>query len=182
MKLIFDFDYTLFDSSLFKDHIFETLEQAGIGREVSQKYYNEVRENQFSLKNYLRDLGVANEDKVYETIMNTCPGFVKIEMLEIAKSLGIENCYIATNGDKDFQMAKIDRCGIASLFQEIYITPGSKKEFIERICEKFPNEKVIFADDRQRFFEDLNTEKYPNLKTILFDEHGLEKLKKEISS
>ena len=38
------------------------------------------------------------------------------------------------------------------------------------------NEEVIFVDDKAKHFEDLDFKKYPNLKTVLYDDKGFEKL------
>ena len=107
--------------------------------------------------------------------MSKCPDFVNKKLIGIIKKLGKENCYLVTYGEHEFNKEKVERSGIASLFSEIDIVPGSKKEIIYNICNRNKNEKVLFIDDKVKFFEDLDMTKCPNLKTILYDEHGLEK-------
>jgi hypothetical protein len=106
--------------------------------------------------------------------------FLNVELLEIVKKLGKDNCYLVTQGNKEFHEDKIKRSRIATLFREIIIVPEFKKSVIENICEKHKDEEVIFIDDRQKFFDELDLKKCPNLKTILYDAQGLEKLKEEI--
>ena len=96
--------------------------------------------------------------------------------MNIIKKLGKENCYIVTLGNEEFQRDKIKRAGIESLFFKIVVVWGSKKEAVEKICAKHINEKVIFIDDKAKYFEDLDFKKYPNLKTILYNERGFEKV------
>ena len=66
------------------------------------------------------------------------------------------------------------------MFSEIIVVPDSKKNVVERIAAVHKNEEVVFIDDKISHFEDLDFEKYPNLKTILYDEKGLEKVKEII--
>ena len=81
-------------------------------------------------------------------------------------------------GEEEFQTTKIERSGIAPLFSEIIIVGGSKKEAVEKICEKYKNEEVIFIDDKAKHFEDLDFKKYPNLKTVLYSGQNLEDIVK----
>src|SRR3989344_5835061 len=73
-------------------------------------------------------------------------------------------------------LSKSKSTGLESFFSDIIIVAGSKKEAVEKICAKYKDEKVIFIDEKAKYFEDLDFVKYPNLKTVLYDEKGLEKL------
>ena len=164
------------------------LEQAGIPSSVAEQHYKEIRATRvpFSLKKFLsfvftcENLTKVVVQDVYEKIMQICPSFLNSELLEIVRKLGKNNCYIVTNGDEDFQKDKIEKSGITPFFYEIYITPGNKKDIIEKICIKNKDEKIIFVDNKEEFFIDLNMNICKNLKTLLYDEQGLNKLKKEI--
>ena len=193
MKFIFDFDDVLFNNTKqFKPHMYVCLEKAGVPRTVSEEYYKEAREKEFSLKNFITILlahdplslkfqrGKEKVEEVYEEIMRECKNFINVQLTEMVKKLGRNNCFIVTNGEKQFQEDKIKNSGIASLFSEIYIVPNSKKEIIYDICNGNKNEKIIFIEDKIKFIEDLDFKKCPNLKIILYDEQGLEKLKAEI--
>ena len=188
MKIIFDFDDVLFNNTKqFKPHMYACLEEAGVSQNFAEKYYKEVREKEFSLKDFITYLfhhqkitDTAVED-VYKKIMNECKNFINIELIELVKKIGKSNCYIITNGEKEFNYDKVYGSGVAPLFNKIYIVPGSKKSILENICRKNKNEKVIFIDDKNKFLDDIDFKKCQNLKTILYDENGLEKLKAEIS-
>ena len=184
MKYIFDFDDVLFNTKKFKEIIFKCLEKVGISQNTEEQYYKEFMSTgePFSLKKFLSSLLVREGKKenvtesIYQQIMSSSTNLGNTELLKIVQKIGRNNCYIVTNGDKEFQLDKINRVDIASFFSEIIVVPGSKKDAIEKICAKHKNEKVIFIDDKVKFFEDLDFIKYPNLKTILYDEQGLEKL------
>jgi FMN phosphatase YigB (HAD superfamily) len=175
MKYIFDFDDILFcTTAMFKKRMYMCLEEVGISHKTAQEYYKKVRENKFSLKNFISELFTREKNnknnirKVYEKIMSECENFTNAELLKNIKKLGKENCFIVTNGEKGFQKDKIKRSGISPLFSKIYVVSGSKKDIIYSICDKYKNEKVIFIDDKVKFFEDINLKKCPNLKTVLY--------------
>ncbi|OGJ01450.1 hypothetical protein A3G98_00865 [Candidatus Nomurabacteria bacterium RIFCSPLOWO2_12_FULL_37_8] len=174
MKYIFDFDDVLFNTKQFKQHIFSCLLKRGLSQRVTQAYYKKIREKEFSLKNFIMNLFLHEQIKkidvqnTYEEIMHECPNFVNQELLIVVRNSGTANCYIVTCGEKEFQKNKIKRSGIAHLFSKITIEPGSKKRTVEKICAKNKGERVFFIDNTANHFEDLNLDKCPNLKTILY--------------
>ncbi|KKQ12279.1 MAG: hypothetical protein US26_C0013G0003 [Candidatus Nomurabacteria bacterium GW2011_GWE1_36_71] len=188
IKIIFDFDDVLFDNTKqLKTRMYSCLEKNGISKDVAEKYYKEVREAEFYLKDFISKLLIrhniskVSQGDIYEEIMCKCKDFVNKDLLGIVNNLGKSNCYIVSNGEKDFQKDKINRSGIYSLFSEVNIVPKSKKDNIERICSENKDSRIIFIDDKPKFFNDLDMERCKNLKTILFDENGLEKLITEIN-
>lgn len=175
MKFIFDFDDVLFNTTdeLIK-HIYAVLKKEGVPHNSAKKYLEREVLNRFSLKKMLVYFSVS--PKLYERILKESKKFVNKELLKIIKKLGKVNCYIITYGDEEFQLDKIKRTNTNSLFSEIIVVSvDEKKELIEKICAKHKNEKVVFIDDKPKHFVDLDFKKCPNLKTILFDERGLEK-------
>ena len=190
MKLIFDFDDTLSDTKRFKERLFSSLENIGIPRIIGEAEYEKIKSAGvcFSLKTFLNSILKANNfnqkklQSLYEEISEIFPSLLDKNLIEIVKRLGRQNCYIVTYGDNEYQMEKIKKSGIISLFQEIYTTSTSKKEIVEQLCAKYSNEKIIFIDDKVHHFENLDIKKYPNLVPVLYDEKGLEKLNSILSS
>lgn len=188
MKFIFDFDDTLFINKQFKEHLYLCLDKKGIPYTVAKKQYEELRavDRSFSLKSFLSEiLSLDNMPKIsaqeaYDEIVQECPNLLNTELIEIVREMGKENCYILTSGDPEFQRDKIARTIPENLFREIIVVLGSKREVITRICDEYKNETVVFIDDKSRFFADLDMELCKNLKTVLYDEYGLENLKKLI--
>ena len=182
MKFIFDFDDVLFNNTKqFKEHMYACLEKAGVPRDVAEKYYKEARESQLTgiwLKKML--IHFSLKESLYKEILNNSKDFINKELLLIIKKLGKANCYIVTHGNEEFQRDKIRISEIESFFSEIIVVSGSKKEAIEKICAKHKDEKVLFIDDKIKHLEDLDMRKCPNLKTILYDDQGFEKLLAEI--
>ena len=175
MKYIFDFDDVLFDNTKkFKKHMYKVLADYGVDEEKAKEYYLKVREQEFSLKNFIRELlKCENKDEnqteeIYEKIMAECVNFTNTELLQSIERLGKENCFIITNGEENFQRDKIEYSGIYPFFSKIFIVPKSKKEIIYDICAKYKDEKITYVDDKIKFFEDLDLAKCPNLNNILY--------------
>jgi FMN phosphatase YigB (HAD superfamily) len=186
MKLIIDFDDVLFKVSNVKTALFAALKSHGVNN--PEEYYAEERKmgRPFSLKKFLAHVyqqenifGISVEE-MHEEIMSVCKDSVNTELVELVRTVGKENCYIVTSGDEEFQKDKIARAGLNDLIREIIVVPGSKKEAVQSLCGQYPNEEVIFIDDKNTFFTDIDMEACRNLKTVLYNENGYENLKAEM--
>lgn len=187
MKLILDFDDVLFKAGGLKEKIFTTLASQGITN--GAELYEGERSSgiPFSLKRFLykvyeRNPGAqANTSSIYEEIMAECKNLINQEIVSYVQSIGKENCYIVTNGDKEFQEDKIARTGIGAYVASVIVVPGTKKEAIEAIYKEFASEQIIFVDDKSKFFEDLG--EIPNLTTVEYVGAGaLELLKQKVEA
>ena len=181
MKFIFDFDDVLFYTTKHRlGHWYPFLEKLGISYKEIDEYYKKGRAEKFSLKKVLAHFSLQEES--YEEIMRDAKSFLNEELVNIVKTIGKENCYIITYGEKEFQLDKIKRTGIGSLFSEIIVVSiDEKQDILEEICTRHKDEKIVFIDDKVKHLEDIDFKKCPNLKTILYDEQGLNKLKAEIN-
>lgn len=180
MKFIFDFDDVLFNTKEFLKHLYGCIEKAGVPRNIAEEYYKKVGGTQFSLKKLLTYFSLR--ENLNEEILRESKSFINEELLKIVQKLGKENCFIITHANKEWQLDKIKSTGVDSFFSEIIVVGESKKQAVEKICAQYVDEEVIFIDDKAKYFEDLDFKKCPNLKTILYDEQGIEKLKKEIKT
>ena len=179
MKFIFDFDDVLFyNTKQLKERMYSILEREGVSRGDVEAYYKTTDGVRFWLKDMLTHFSLSQD--LYKEVLEENKNFVNKDLVEIIKKLGKENCYIVTHGVESWQKDKIESAGLEPLFTKIFIVSENKKNVVEEICKKHKDEKVVFVDDKVKYFEELDMSKCPNLKTILFDEHGLEKLKREI--
>ncbi len=186
MKFIFDFDDTLLDTKKLKQHIFSIIEKYGFSRENAEKSYIQIRHTDipFSLKDFLSQFTKDNSliEKMYKDILDLAPKILHHDIVKMVKRIGKENVFIITNGEEVYQNDKINAAGIRDLFSEIHVVPGSKKDLIADICQKYPDEEVYFLDDKLLFIEDIDLDKCKNLKTILYDKSDfLKYLEKVIS-
>ena len=181
MKYIFDFDDVLFYTTKHrKEHLIPFLEKLGITRQKIDDFYGKARGDHFSMKKLFSHFALRREE-LYEAAMSEYEKFANIELIDVIKTLGKDNCFIITYGDKDFQLEKIKRIGVDKLVSDIIVVVNDeKKELVEKFCNQYKNETVLFIDDKIKHLENLDFTKCPNLKTIFYDEHGLEKLKAEI--
>lgn len=181
MKYIFDFDDTLFHTTRsLRERIYDIYEKMGVSTEQIRAYVEKEKRNGFSLKKMLRHFSL--HDDLHGEIMKENPAFVNKEILEFLKTLPNQDCFIVTCGDDEFQREKIKSAGLEPYFSEIIVVLGSKKEAVENICKRFPNEPVVFIDDRQHYFDDLDLKKYSNLKTVLYKGQNAQKLLQEINA
>jgi|SRR3989338_991965 len=175
MKYIFDFDDVIFQTTKHRlEHMYSVLEKAGIVRQEIEEYYKRERLNLFSPKKLIKHFHLA--DSVYEEIMKGSQNFLNKELVKTIEKLGKENCHIVNYGDEEFQLDKIHSSSIAPLFSEIIVVSSGKKEIIEKLCAKHKDEQVFFIDDQIKHFDELDLDKCPNLKTILYTGQKLELL------
>lgn len=184
MKVIFDFDDVLFNGKKFKGTMFKVLEDRGY--ENIEKRYDSWRTSgqPFSLLDFITSLDTSLKDEekeiLYEEILSFSMDCVNKDIFTIMKELGKKHCYIVTNGIPEFQMGKIRRSVGLDSVQEIVVVSGSKANVVKEICERHKNEEIIFVDDKILYLNDIKTEGCENLKTVLFNENGLENLKAEM--
>ena len=174
-KYIFDFDDVLFfNTEKFKKHMYKCFEEVGISYETVKKYYKEEKDKGFVLGNLVvstlkgEKIDSISHEKLTEKIMGECKNFINNELIDVIKGLGVENCYMVTHGVKKYQLEKIRRTGLEPLFHNISIVQDTKKGSVEAICGEFKDHEIIFVDDKEKRFADLDFEKYPNLRTVLY--------------
>src|SRR3989344_7601971 len=195
MKYIFDFDDVLFNNTKqFKEHMFKLIAEAGVPEAEARAYYAkpEVRGKEFSLKKFIKtlfstydvDIKETPVDDMYQRIMQESRKFLNLDLVELAKRVGLENCYIVTNGEREFNTDKLKYTGIWDLFggeKRIQIVPGNKREAILKICAepRKEGEKVIFIDDKQTFLNEVKD--VPDLISIPYKNQSSEELMSEIN-
>lgn len=156
-KYIFDFDDVLFyNTEKFKKHMYKCFEEVGVPYEVVKKYYQAERDKGFVLRNLVISI-VAGEkirsmgsDELAEKIMGECKNFINDELIDVIRGLGVENCYMVTHGVAKYQLEKINRTGIKSLFCNIDVVQDTKKESVEKICDKFKIWKLFLLMIKNR--------------------------------
>lgn len=182
MKLILDFDDVLFETSRLKEKFFAVLGEHGILRAQEKYHFERANDRPFSLKLFIRRLckerGVGNQeaDSLYDETMSVCSELLNPKLIALIENVGRKNCFLVTNGEEDYQEDKISCSGAAQLVEEVIIVPGTKKFVIESLCRRFPDEAVVFVDDKEKFFEDIDKEQCKNLVTVLYDGNDIEQL------
>lgn len=174
-KYIFDFDDVLFfNTEKFKKHMYKCFEEIGVPYDTVKKYYKIEKEKGWTLHNLVasvlkgENITEISKEEISEKIMGECSNFINSELVDKVKELGVENCYMVTHGVTEYQLEKINRTGLKPLFCNISIVQDTKKGSVEAVCEEFKDHEVIFVDDKEKRFADLDFEKYPNLRKVLY--------------
>lgn len=197
MKLILDFDDVLFNARDFKRILFERLEgyfknlknfEHFSVDDIRARYDAErLKDTPFSLKSFLKNIFEEVHESsigvsiIYDEVMSHCRECINHDLVSVVQKIGKENCFIITSGDREFQNEKIVRTELGTIVTRAIIVPGGKSAQIESICQEFSDEDIIFVDDKNKYFTDINMEVCKNLKTVLYNEnHGLTNLTAEL--
>lgn len=174
-KYIFDFDDVLFfNTEKFKKHMYECFEEVGVPYNTVKKYYEIEKGKGWVLYNLVasvlkgENITSISKEELSEKIMTECKNFINNELVDRIRKLEAKDCYMVTHGVKEYQLEKVNRTGLGSLFAQIFTVLDTKKEPVEMICEQFKDDKVVFVDDKEKRFADLDFVKYPNLKKVLY--------------
>ncbi|MFA6353320.1 MAG: hypothetical protein WCW93_00050 [Candidatus Paceibacterota bacterium] len=174
-KYIFDFDDVLFfNTEKFKKHMYKCFEEIGVQYDTVKKYYKIEKEKGWVLHNLVasvlkgENLTSISKEELSEKIMGECKNFINDELIDRIKRLKVENCYMVTHGVNEYQLEKVSRTGLGPLFTQIFTVLDTKKGPVEMICEQFKDDEIIFIDDKEKRFADLDFKKYPNLRTVLY--------------
>lgn len=174
-KYIFDFDDVLFfNTEKFKKHMYKCFEEIGVPYDVVKKYYAIEKEKGWVLQNLVasvlkgENLISINKEELSEKIMRECKNFINNKLIDEIKQLDVKDCYIVTDGVKEYQLEKINRTNLNFFFTQIFTVQDTKKRPVESICDQFRDDRIVFIDDKEKRFADLDFKKYPNLRTVLY--------------
>lgn len=160
MNYYLDFDYTLFDTYLFREELYKILEINGLAtselpltiekKENNQRLLNikEVFKTLSQEKNIPLENFIIPLEKLYERGQEYLYSDT-IEFLEYLKSKG-HKIYIITWGEKEYQKEKIKIAKIDKYFDEIIFAETLKYEL-----ENIDYSNGIFIDDSVRDLEGL---------------------------
>ena len=156
MKVIFDFDDTIFDTKKFKEEvIFNALESFKVGisaSTVSREYeiYSEVNPV-FSFADFFQSIlgkySLTKDidlDRIYEGLGTDMSKYLIPGYEKIIRSLGKENVIILTQGEEDFQRFKVASSGISKIVMKVVVVSAEKQKPILEFCNKYKDEKVFF--------------------------------------
>jgi len=171
MKIIFDFDHTLYSTQRFYDALKKSFYNLGVDENLFQKTFNQskktgkgyeaveqveliCKEKPSVCKNDLKD--------VFEEILGE--DFIYPDVVSVLKDLKSYDLYILSYSKIDLQGEKISCSKIRKFFKEAYITDDDTKvSAMERIISK--DEKAVIVDDNLEVLSKLKN-KFSNLVTV----------------
>jgi phosphoglycolate phosphatase-like HAD superfamily hydrolase len=172
MKLIFDFDHTLFDMSAMHEDIVKELEKQGVPRDkYFEQYLGVTRWKMFSVpsmaqrllqvhridpkivENIYHDTADQAELYVYDDVPATCQ-----DLRDRGHSL-----YLLSWGDENWQNRKIDKSGLKPHFVETFTVPQVKADYLGGWCDDKCN--VVLIDDKPAELKAIQ-QQYPEFHLI----------------
>lgn len=154
MKIIFDFDYTLFNTSRFLDALYEKFSEHTIAKDVFHKELARAYDKKriFRPSHFLRTLA-KNSHKPYklftEEFNSFCCSVHAYVYSDVIPSLHIlqkrHALFLLTFGDECFQRMKITGTKLVPYFTHMIITENIAKDKEARIISG--TQPTIFVDD-----------------------------------
>ncbi len=156
MKIILDFDDTIFNTYGLLSNFLEVYKKAGFKEEEFYIGYQKVKERfkDFDLKlivDMLYDLKQFDKNKVekeIDCILEKTDLHVYSDFVDFTKNFKRTNLILLSYGTTKFQKEKIERSKIVPLLNEIIITKNDKADDFKNITRKYGSEKIFFIDDR----------------------------------
>jgi FMN phosphatase YigB (HAD superfamily) len=173
MKIIVDFDDTIFNTLKLMRKLVEVFIRAGFTEREFQDVYERCQEkaggfDQKIITSLLEKLKSFDKEKVEEEmglIISKSSDFVYPDFFGFAKSFNKKDLILLSLGKTSFQKVKIENSGVKSFFGGITITQKDKIEELKSICKKYPKENIFFIEDKAKEIDKVK-EKLPQVITI----------------
>jgi len=166
MKLIFDFDHTLFSAKKLYFALKEAFLKLGVEENLFQETFEKSKgvgrdykpEKQFKLIHKTRpEIKIGKLKKSFEKILKAAPKFLYNDVLGFLKKWSKEADFILLSyGEEKFQKLKIENSGIKKYFKRVIITRDidKSKPFKKLFSE---NKKIIFVEDNPQALSKTKT-------------------------
>ena len=156
MKIVLDFDDTIFNTYALANNFLEVYKNAGFQEKEFWSGYEKVKEQvkDFDLKliaDVLYDLKQFDKNKVKKEInriLEKMDSYIYLDFAAFAKNFKKEDLMLLSYGTTKFQKEKIEKSKIVPLLNEIIITKNDKADDFKNITRKYGSEKIFFIDDR----------------------------------
>ena len=140
--IIWDFDYTLFETAKMKDTIRQAVDACGIEVDTFNETYRETfkRNGDYSpdyhfqlLGERIMDMQLAQDARSeFDNIIANAGDFLfpgAIELLDRLNASGVHQVLL-TLGNHEYQGAKVDNCGLNEIMDEVHIVDDNKDKWL----------------------------------------------------
>ncbi len=158
MMVILDLDYTLLDTSRFKDALAEIFRKCGVDRERFLTTYRATAEAYPPKYDYdvdrhletLRDELTCGESEVrsaIEEVLNDTENFLYPGAVEFVEELRSRDARLVllTLGNEAWQRVKVDRSGLSAIFDDVITLAEGKDAVISDLTRG--HEEVVVVND-----------------------------------
>lgn len=173
MKIILDFDDTIFNTHQMMQESLAVFRSLGFQEEQFWHAYQKCKEKvgDFDPKTMIDLLGeIKPFDKIkakkeISLILDDLKGFVYPDFFDFAKSFSKNDLILLSFTTVATQKIKIGNSKITEFFGDIIITSRDKTEDLKPILEKCKEEKVFFIDDKTIQVDNIKN-KFPEIITM----------------
>ena len=155
MKIILDFDDTIFNTSLMLNEFLEIFQGAGFTEKEFWNNYQKTKEkaggfdreifiNLFHKSNFFNEKEIKKE---VNFVLSEMSKFIYPDFTSFVKSFSKKDLMLLSYGVANFQKEKIEKSKVALLLNKIIITSEDKVENFKSISQKYHSEKLFFIED-----------------------------------
>lgn len=179
MRIILDFDYTVFDTEAFRVGMIDAFHECGVTDDIYRITEKELLHDDgygvYSFDEHLQRLSQQTQtsiEQLYElaqTVLNDLSTYIYPDALAFLQ-LVQEEKHILTFGNDDWQRTKIQRSGIEEYITSIRtVQTQTKAEGIQALLNE--NEKTVFIDDRGSAIDEVK-QVFPDVYCIRLHRKG----------
>jgi FMN phosphatase YigB (HAD superfamily) len=158
MKLILDFDDTIFDTGSWMEEIINIFIGEGFTREEYFVNYERSKKEKgdFDIDSMIGFFGEKKgidkkkiKSKIDALIKNS-KKFVYEDFFDFVRGFEKKDLILVSVGLKEIQMGKIENSGIVPFLSRVSIPKKYKSDEIDLVSKKYPSEKIFFIDDKAK--------------------------------
>lgn len=173
MKIVLDFDDTIFNTSAFIEEKIKIFNKEGFTREdYFSNYKKVIREKGYFDADIIIDLFFKNKNfdkkrikREIEAVIKNSKIFVFEDFFDFAKSFNKKDLNLISVGIGKNHKRKIENTGTMSFFDKISIPEKDKGDEIGLIIKKYPSEKIFFIDDKAAQIDEAK-KRFPQIVAI----------------
>lgn len=170
MKIIIDFDDTIFNTYKLMQELIGSFKKVGFTSDEFKEIYKKSREKKgdfdqktvISLFGELRPFDKHQVAKELAELIDRAEDFVYPDFYKFADSFLRKELVLLSFGSTDYQKIKIENSGVKNYFDKVYVTNKDKVFDLEHIYRKNASDVIVFIDDKAEEIDKVK-EKFPDV-------------------